>query len=66
MPPSGFNERAIRGLLEFVLENYKDLQKEVVEGKHPSADAAINFEIKNLERALQKLHVTPDGDIVER
>ncbi|MBU2503950.1 MAG: hypothetical protein KJ879_02765 [Nanoarchaeota archaeon] len=33
MPPSGFSQEAINGLLVFVQECYKDLLKEMKEGK---------------------------------
>lgn len=66
MPPSGFSKKAISGLLRFVKANYEDLLAEVESGKHPDVISAIKFEIDNLDRALSKLHISENGDIVER
>lgn len=51
MPPSGFNKKAIEGLLIFVLECYKDLLKEIKEGKKQES-TAIAFEIENIQKYL--------------
>ena len=66
MPPSGFSPKVVQGLLTFVQGNYEDLLKEIREGKHPSIEAAIEHEIGLLEKALSKLHIDEDGNLVER
>ncbi len=66
MPPSGFSKRTVVGLLTFVKGNYEDLREEVRSGKHPSVEAAIDYEIKQLGKALRKLHINKSGKLVER
>ena len=66
MPPSGFNQRAVKGALEFVKGCYEDLQEEVRDGKHPNMEAAIAYELVQLEKALVSLHIDKEGKIVER
>lgn len=66
MPPSGFSKKTIEGLLLFVQGNYEDLLAEVESGKHADVPSAIRFEIDNLEKALAKLHIDENGDLVER
>lgn len=66
MPPSGFSKKAVKGLLTFVKGNYEDLQEEVRSGKHPSVEAAIDYEIAQLGKALEKLHIDKEGNLVER
>ena len=66
MPPSGFNERATRGILEFVAGCYHDLLEEVRSGKHQNYEEAIEYELKQIETALSKLHIDADGNLVER
>ena len=66
MPPSGFNQHAVEGALEFVKGCYEDLQEEVRSGKHPSMDAAIEYELAQLEKALATLHIDKEGKLVER
>lgn len=66
VPPSGFSQRAIKGALQFVESCYKDLQAEVEAGKHPNMEAAIAFELAQLEKALAKLHIDDRGNLVER
>jgi hypothetical protein len=66
MPPSGFSNTTIKGLLTFVKGNYEDLQQEVRDGKHLNFEAAIEHEIGQLDKALQKLHIDSHGKIVER
>lgn len=66
MPPSGFSQRAVQGALVFVQTCYEDLLEEVRSGKHVSFEAAIQFEISQIEKALTKLHIDPAGQLVER
>lgn len=66
MPPSGFNQRAVTGALEFVKGCYEDLIAEVESGKHPSFEAAINFELKQLKKALNDVHIDKWGKLVKR
>lgn len=66
MPPSGFNQHAVKGALEFVKGCYEDLQAEVKAGKHPNMEAAIKYELAQLEKALAKLHIDKSGKLVNR
>ena len=66
MPPSGFNRSAVRGALQFIHACYEDLLQEVAEGKHASVEAALSFEIGQIEKALASLHIDAHGKIVER
>lgn len=66
MPPSGFNQRAVKGALEFVKGCYEDLQAEVKAGKHPNMEAAIKYELAQLENALKQIHINRKGRLVKR
>ncbi len=66
MPPSGFSQKAVKGALIFVQGCYEDLLEEVRSGKHQSYEEGIKYEIEQIERALLKLHVDADGNLVER
>lgn len=66
MPPSGFNKKAVEGALVFIRGCYEDLLQEVRDGKHPSPEAAIEYEISQIGKALAKLHIDKDGNPVER
>ncbi len=66
MPPSGFSKKAVGGLLLFVQANYEDLLAEVKSGKHADIPSAIKNEIGNLEKALSRLHIDKDGELVEK
>lgn len=66
MPPSGFNQRAVTGALEFVKGCYEDLITEVQSGKHPDFETAIKYELSQLEKALGKVHIDKEGRLVER
>lgn len=66
MPPSGFSQKAVTGALVFVKSCYEDLQSEVKAGKHKSMEAAIAFELKQLKKALAKVHIDKQGRLVER
>ena len=66
MPPSGFSKRAVEGILEFVGGCYEDLLVEVRSGKHASFEAAIEYELDKIDKAIAKLHLTSDGDLVDK
>lgn len=66
MPPSGFSRRSVNGALQFVGECYKDLLAEVRSGKHKSYEEAIEFEIKQIDSALAKVHIDEKGNLVEK
>jgi len=66
MPPSGFNQKAVKGALEFVKGCYEDLLEEVRVGKHPDLQTAIKYELAQLEKALTQLHIDKAGRLVER
>ena len=52
MPPSGFSQKAINGLLMFVGSCYEDLLKEIKEGKHTEGQA-IKKELDNINEYLK-------------
>ena len=66
MPPSGFSSPVVAGALEFVGGCYRDLLREMREGKHVSYEAAIEAELKKIELALASLHMEPNGLIVQK
>ena len=66
MPPSGFSPKAVKGALVFVQGCYEDLLEEVRSGKHKSYEEGIEFEIAQIEKALTKLHIDAEGNLVER
>ncbi len=66
MPPSGFNQKAVKGALQFIEGCYEDLDEEVKSGKHPDFKTALAYELKQLESALSKLHINTKGELVER
>ncbi len=51
MPPSGFSQKAINGLLMFVETCYEDLLAEIKEGKRTEGEA-IQQEINNISEYL--------------
>jgi hypothetical protein len=53
MPPSGFNERAIKGLLEFVEGCYDDLLKKIDATPGLEVRAAIEEELAEIRAALE-------------
>ena len=62
MPPSGFSQKAVNGLLVFVQECYKDFLKEMKEGKdkhgRPVMEGkAIEKEINQIEDYLLKFTI---------
>ena len=56
MPPSGFSQKAINGLLQFVGSCYEDLLEEIKEGKH-TEEEAINKELENINQYLKKFKI---------
>ena len=56
MPPSGFSQKAINGLLQFVGCCYEDLLKEIKEGKHTEGEA-IKKELENINRYLREFKI---------
>ena len=66
MPPSGFNQKAVQGALQFIKGCYEDLREEVRCGKHPSFEEALDHELSQLEKALAKVHINEHGNLVER
>lgn len=66
MPPSGFKKKAVEGALKFAEAIYQDLLEEVRSGKYPSYEAAIEHELSLIKTALERAHITPNGDLVER
>ena len=53
MPPSGFSQKAINGLLLFVGACYSDLLKEIKQGKRTEGEA-IKQELDNINNYLKK------------
>ncbi len=51
MPPSGFNEKAIQGLLQFIEGCYEDLQRKVQSGV--DLKSAVNQELADIRKALE-------------
>jgi hypothetical protein len=52
MPPSGFNKKAIQGLLQFLEGCYEDLQRKIVtDGMAP--EVAVEEELHEIRRALE-------------
>ena len=66
MPPSGFNQKAVKGALQFIQGCYEDLEAEVVAGKHANFKEALTFELDNLEKALSELHINKKWKLVKR
>jgi len=62
MPPSGFSQKAINGLLIFVQACYEDLLKELREGKDKQGrkiteGKAIQKEIYQIKEYLKKFKI---------
>ena len=56
MPPSGFNEKAINGLLVFLEGCYEDLQKKIEKGSGTPKDVkkAIEEELEEIRAELRR------------
>ncbi|MFC1710874.1 hypothetical protein ACFLZJ_01825 [Nanoarchaeota archaeon] len=62
MPPSGFSQKAISGLLVFVTSCYEDLLKEIKEGKDKQGrkvteGEAIQKEISQIREYLEQFEI---------
>jgi len=62
MPPSGFSQKAINGLLIFVQSCYEDLLKEIAQGhdkqgRPVSEGQAIQKEISQIGAYLEKFEI---------
>ncbi|OGY50170.1 MAG: hypothetical protein A3J59_00770 [Candidatus Buchananbacteria bacterium RIFCSPHIGHO2_02_FULL_56_16] len=66
MPPSGFSQNAVKGALVFIQSCYEDLLKDVRSGKFKTYEVAIQHELALIEKALEKLHIDAEGNLVER
>ena len=53
MPPSGFNEKAIRGLLQFLEGCYEDLQRKLAANPEMDIRVAIDQELAEVRAALE-------------
>ena len=53
MPPSGFNEKAIRGLLQFIEGCYEDLLAKIRANPGLEVERAINDELAEIRQALE-------------
>ena len=53
MPPSGFSQKAINGLLTFVESCYEDLQEEIRVGKKTEGEA-LQIELENIRTYLEE------------
>lgn len=56
MPPSGFSQKAINGLLMFVESCYEDILKEIKEGKK-TENQAIQEELENIRNYLKNFRL---------
>ena len=56
MPPSGFSQKAINGLLVFVEACYEDLLTEIKEGKK-TEQQAIQQELENIKGYLKHFKI---------
>lgn len=56
MPPSGFSQKAINGLLMFIGSCYEDLLKEIKEEKKTEGKA-IQEELENIQKYLTEFKI---------
>ncbi len=66
MPPSGFSRAVVVGALQFVGGCYQDLLKEVREGKHENFEKAIEYELSQIAKALESIHIDEQGSLVDK
>ena len=66
MPPSGFSVHVVKGALQFVGGCYRVLLQEVRDGKHADFEQAIEFELGQIEKALDHIHINNIGELVDR
>lgn len=57
MPPSGFNEKAIVGLLQFVEGCYDDLLKKIRANPSLTIEDAIQEELAEIREALESFNL---------
>lgn len=57
MPPSGFNEKAILGLLQFVEGCYDDLLKKIRATPGLTIEDAIQEELAEIREALESFNL---------
>ena len=55
MPPSGFNKKAVEGLLVFLEGCYEDLMKEMDQGTDPKQ--AVQKELDDIRKFLQEFTI---------
>lgn len=55
MPPSGFNKKAVEGLLVFLEGCYEDLMKYMEQGTDPKK--AVQKELDDIRRFLQEFTI---------
>jgi hypothetical protein len=58
MPPSGFSDKAIRGLLQFVEGCYEDLQAKLRTNPGLDVKKAVEEELAEIRRALEAFSTT--------
>jgi hypothetical protein len=61
MPPSGFNQKAVDGVVTFVESCFEDLQLEVDAGKHTGFNVAVVYEVRQITSAMPSL---PSNDSI--
>jgi hypothetical protein len=62
MPPSGFNPKAIHGLLEFVEGCYDDLLKKINGNRTLTVERAIEEELAEIRQALESFSLKTAND----
>jgi hypothetical protein len=66
MPRSGFSKKAVEGILQFIGACYRDLLEEVRSGKHETFEVAVEYEINQIGKSLEQLHIDKTGRLVQR
>jgi hypothetical protein len=66
MPPSGFSKPVVDGALRFIGGCYQDLLEEIKSGKHASLEEAIGYELSQIKKALDSIHISDNGQLVDR
>lgn len=66
MPPSGFSKPVVKGALAFIEGCYRELLQEVRDGKHENFEKAIEYELSQIQKALDHIHIDDDGVLVDR
>ncbi len=52
MPPSGYSQPAVNGLVTFFATTLADLRAEVADGKHANLETGCTFEVDQIEKVL--------------